>query len=89
MFTNSKKPAVKVVVKLINKQKYLSGCDPPPTILNGSYTKEVASSYFIDDIIGYKCDFGPDNYTGSIKCGENGWNDEPNCPVKASGNANL
>ena len=76
-------------MKLVNKQKNLSGCDVPPSILNGTYTKEVSFTYFIDDVVDYKCDFAPNNYIGSIKCGENGWNDEPSCPAEASGNASL
>ena len=54
--------------------------------MNGSYTGDVASSYFKGEVVYFRCDFAPDNYTDSIVCGENGWKKEPNCPAQASGN---
>ena len=53
--------------------------------MNGSYIGSVTTSYLKGDIVTYKCNFGPDNYTGSIECGEKGWKDEPSCPAKDSG----
>ena len=48
--------------------------------MHGSYIGNVTTTYIKDDVVAFKCDFGPDNYIGSIECGENGWNDEPYCP---------
>ena len=60
----------------------------PPTIVHGSYIGNPTTTYVKDELLKvftFKCDFGPDNYISSIECGENGWNDEPNCPEPGKG----
>ena len=52
----------------------------------GSYIKNVTTPYLKGDVVFYRCDFAPDNYTNSLECGENGWEGELSCPAKDLGN---
>ena len=53
--------------------------------MNGSYIESLKTTYLRGDFLTFKCDFGPDNYIGSIECGVNGWIQKPHCPVKETG----
>ena len=53
--------------------------------MNGSYIESLKTTYLRGDFLTFKCDFGPDNYIGSIECGENDWIQKPHCPVKETG----
>ena len=53
--------------------------------MNGTYIGNLITTYIKDDVVAFKCNFNPDVhlvhwYIKSIKCGENGWNEEPYCP---------
>ena len=54
--------------------------------MNGSYIESLKTTYLRGDFLTFKCDFGPDNYIGSIECGENDWIQKPHCPLKETGN---
>ena len=53
--------------------------------MNGSYIESPNTTYLSGDFLTFKCDFGPDNFIGSIECGENNWIQNPHCPVKITG----
>ena len=53
--------------------------------MNGNYIDNLDSTYLRGDFLTFKCNFGPDNYIGSIECGENDWMQKPHCPVKERG----
>ena len=55
--------------------------------MNGNYIDNLDSTYLRGDFLTFKCNFGPDNYIGSIECGENDWIQKPHCPVKETGNS--